>query len=84
MAVNTLLPYDCLCVSYVLSCYPVLALWMGSCHIGDKGAELLVKHYPSNNLTGQLLKELGLGFNGLTSEGMKHVMKIVRTSEPHY
>ena len=79
-AQNTLLPYDCVCVSHVLSCYPVLALNMSFCHIGNKGAELLVKH----NLTGQLLEELNLRGNDLTSEGIKHVMKIVRTSEPHY
>ena len=84
MTFNTLLPYDCLCVSYVLSCYLVIALWMSSCHIGNKGAKLLVKHYPSNNSTGQLLEELVLSSTDLTSEGMEHVMKIVRTSEPHY
>ena len=82
MTGNTLLPYDCVCVSRVLSCYPVLALRMRSCHIGNKGAELLVKHYP--NLTGQLLEELSLNGNDLTIEGMEHMMKIVRTSEPHY
>ena len=80
LARNTLLPYDCVCVSHVLSCYPVLSLNMLFCHIGDKGAELLVKH----NLTGQLLEELYLMDNDLTSEGMEHVIKIVRTSEPHY
>ena len=77
---NTLLPYDCVCVSHVLSCYPVLALSMVRCRIGNKGAELLVKH----NLTGQLLEELNLMCNDLTIEGIKHVMKIVRTSEPHH
>ena len=84
MTENALLPYDCLCISYVLSCYPVKALWMSGCHIGNKGAKLLVKHYPYNNSTGQLLEELNLTDNDLTSEGMEHVMKIVRTSEPHY
>ena len=79
---KTLLPYDCVCISHVLSCYPVLALEMSSSHIGNKGAELFVKHYP--NLTGQLLEELDLMNNDLTSEGIEHVMKIVRTSEPHY
>ena len=58
---------------------------MSGCHIGNKGAELLVKHYPyNNNSTGQLLEELNLRENDLTSKGMEHVMKIVRTSEPHY
>ena len=79
---NTLSPYDCVCVSHVLSCYEVLALKMNGCHIGNKGAELLVKHYP--NSTGPLLEKLNLNDNDLTSEGMKHVIKIVRTSEPHY
>ena len=81
---NTLLPYDCLCLSNVLSCYPVSELRMESYSIGDKGAELLVKHYPNKNTTSQLLEDFILSGNDLTSEGMKHVMKIVGTSEPHY
>ena len=84
MSVNALLPYDCLCLSNVLSCYPVSQLKMMGCHIGNKGAELLVKHYPNKNTTSQLLEELNLSINNLTNEGMEHVMKIVRTSEPHY
>ena len=81
---RTLLPYNCLCVSNVLSCYPVSQLKMNGCRIGNKGAELLVKHYPNKNTTGQLLEELDLSYNDLTSEGIVHVMKIMRTSEPHY
>ena len=84
LALNTLLPYDCVCVSNILSRYPVLALMMRDCHIGDKGAELLVKHYPYKNSTAQLLEEWNLANNDLTIEGIKHVMKIVRTSEPFY
>ena len=84
MTDNRLLPYDCVCLSNVLSCYAVSQLKMSSCYIGNKGAELLVKHYPNKNTTSQLLEELDLSSNGLTSEGMEHVMKIVRTSEPHY
>ena len=81
---NRLLPYDCVCLSKVLSCYAVSELKMLGCSIGNKGAELLVKHYPNKNTTSQLLEELNLSGNDLTSEGMEHVMKIVRTSEPHY
>ena len=81
---NTLLLYDCLCLSSVLSCYPVSQLKIWGCHIGNKGAELLVKHCPNKTTTSQLLEELNLRNNDLTSEGMEHVMKIVRTSEPHY
>ena len=84
MTLITLLPYDCVCLSNVLSCYPVSQLKMFGCHIGNKGAELLVKHYPNKNTTSQLLEELNLRYNDLTSEGIEHVMKIVRTSEPHY
>ena len=84
MNFNTLLPYDCLCLSNVLSCYPVSQLMMWRCSIGNKGAELLVKHYPNKNTTSQLLEELDLRDNDFTSEGMEHAMKIVRTSEPHY
>ena len=84
MTMNTLLPYDCLCLSIVLSCCPVSQLKMFGCSIGNRGAELLVKHYPNKNATSQLLKEFYLGYNDLTSEGMEYVMKIVRTSEPHY
>ena len=79
---RTLLPYNCLCVSSVLSCYPVLQLKMFDCSIGNKGAELLVKHYPIKNTSGQLLKELDLNVNNLISEGIVDVMKIVRKSEP--
>ena len=81
---NTLLPYNCLSLSNVLSCYPVSQLNIRGCHIGNKGAELLVKHYPNRNTTGQLLEELVLSSNNLTSEGMEHVMKIVSTSKPYY
>ena len=84
LTLKTLLPYDCVCVSNILSRYPVLALKIRNCHIGNKGAELLVKHYPYINSTGQLLEELYLSNNDLTIERMEHVMKIVRTSEPHY
>ena len=84
MTLNRLLPYDCVCLSNVLSYYAVSQLKISGCSIGDKGAELLVKHYPNKNTTSQLLEELDLSGNDLTSEGMEHVMKIVRTSKPHY
>ena len=84
MSANRLLPYDCVCLSNVLSCYAVSQLEMRGCSIDNKGAELLVKHYPNKNTTSQLLEKLDLRYNDLTSEGMEHVMKIVRTSEPHY
>ena len=84
MSMNALLPYDCLCLSWLLSCYPVSQLKMFSCHIEDTGAELLVRHYPNKNTTGQLLEEVNLMDNNLTIAGLKKVMKIVRASKPHY
>ena len=84
MSENTLSPYDCLCLSWLLSCYPVSQLWMCNCHIEDKGAKLLVRHYPSNNITGQLLEVLDLQSNDLTIAGLEDIMKIVKTSKPQY
>ena len=84
MSHNTLSPYDCLCLSWLLSYFPVSHLKMRNCHIEDTGAKLLVRHYPNNNTTGQLLEELNLSGNNLTIAGLEDVMKIVRTSKPHY
>jgi len=80
----SLLPYDIVCISHVMSCYPVYELDMLFCHIGDKGAKLLVKYYPNKNSTGQLLEKLNLSYNDLTIDGLVHIMKIVKTSKPHY
>ena len=79
-----LLLYDCLCISHVMSCYPVSELCMSSCQVGDKGAELLVTHYPRKNTTSQLLELLNLNYNDLTVDGLVHIMKIVKKSKPHY
>ena len=81
---KSLLPYDCLCVSNVLSCYPVTKLDMNYCSIGNKGAELFMKYYTNKTTTCQLLEELDLSGNELTSEGMEHMINIVKTSKPHY
>ena len=69
-------------LSKVLFSYSLSQLKMGSCQIGDKGAELLVKHY-SNKVKDscKLLEELHLNYNNLTSDGIIHVKKIVRTSK---
>ena len=75
---NTLLPYDCLCISYLLSCFPVTQLLMWNCSIGDKGAEMLTKHYPFKNITDQLLEVLEVDINNLTVAGLRMVMKIIK------
>ncbi|XP_065901940.1 NACHT, LRR and PYD domains-containing protein 3-like isoform X3 [Dysidea avara] len=76
---GSLLPYDIVCISHVMSCYPVYELHITESHIGDKGAELLVKHYPNKNTTGQLLEMLDVYNNDLTIDGLVHIMKIVKT-----
>ena len=80
MSYNTLSPYDCLCLSWLLSCFPVSHLQMRGCHIEDTGAKLLMRH---NNTTGQLLEELDLSCNDLTIAGLEDMVKIVR-SKPHH
>ena len=84
MSYNTLLPYDNLCLSWLLSCYPVSQLKMRHCHIEDTGAKLLVRYYPNKNITSELLEELDLWNNDLTIAGLKDVLQIMRTSRPHY
>ena len=79
---KTLLPYDILCLSYVYCNYPVAQLNMSNCYIGDRNAGILAKWCLNKNKTTKI-QQLNLSWNNLTSEGMKHVMKIV-TSEPHY
>ena len=81
MSDNRVQPYDCYCVSYLISHFPVSQLIMDECHMGDTGAEVLAKHHSSTN---QLLEVLDFTFNDLTAVGMVHVMKMVKTSEPHY
>ena len=78
---TTLLPYDNISLSYVLFHYSVTQLSITYCHVGDKDVGILAKRCLNNNKNTELQK-LNLSGNNLTSEGMKHVMKIV-TSEPH-
>ncbi|XP_065903598.1 NLR family CARD domain-containing protein 3-like [Dysidea avara] len=77
---NFLQPYNLLCFSHVLSYCPVLELNVSLCHIGDKGAELLAKHYPNRNTTGQLLEVFTFTGNDLTVDGLVHALKIVKTN----
>ena len=80
MSDNHVLPYDSYCVSYLISHYPVSQLIMMWCYMGDTGAEVLAKHYNNS----QSLEVLDFRWNDLTAVGMVHVMKMVKTSEPHY
>ena len=81
---NHLVPFDCLCVSHVISHYPVSQLNTEQCYMSDTGVEVLAKHYSNNNMATQLLEVINLRGNNLTVVGMIDVMKIVMSSEPHY
>ena len=78
------LPYDCYCISYMISHYPISQLKTWWCHMGDTGAEMLAKYYSDESTTVQSLQLLDLNDNNLTAVGMVHVMNIVMTSKPHY
>ena len=84
MSNNTLLSYDCLCLSWLLSYYAISQLKLSNCHIEDTGAKLLVRHYPNKNTTNQLLEVLHLSLNSLTFAGLENVMKLVRPSKPYH
>jgi len=75
----TLIPYDCLSLSYVCCYYSVTQLDLSHCNIGDKNVGILAK-WCLNKST--VLQELDLYGNKLTTKGMKDVMKIV-TSKLH-
>ena len=77
-------PYDCYCVSYMISHYPVSQLNMARCFMGDNGAEMLARYYSSEKVFYPLLELLDLCNNFLTAVGMEHIIKIVITSKPHY
>ena len=70
-------PDDILCISYVLSHYPVkrliMELNMQHDHLDDDQVELLANHYRGN----EVLQTVDLSGNALTSKGIKHVMKIL-------
>ena len=80
MSNNRIQSYDIYCIAYLISHYPVSQLIMEWCHMGDTGAEVLAKHYNNS----QSLEVLNVPVNDLTAVGMVHVMKMVKTSEPHY
>ena len=84
MSHYSLLPYDCLCASNILSHYPVTKLYMNCCSIGNKETEMFMKHYTNKTTTCQLLEEFFLMSNKLTSEGMEHMTNILKISKPHY
>ena len=79
MSYITLLPYDCLCLSYMFCHYPVTKLHLYMCYIKDN-IGMLAKSCLDKSTK---LQEVGLGENCLLSQGMKEVMKIMK-SEPHY
>ena len=78
MGGNQLTLYDCYCASHVISHYPVLEVNMGWCQMGASGIAILAKQYSDS------IEVLNFTGNDLTAVGMVDVMKMVKTSEPHY
>ena len=70
MSHNHVVPYDCYCISYMISNYPVSQLIMAVCFMGDNGAEMLVKYYFSEKVSDPVLELLDLTLNRLTAVGM--------------
>ena len=83
MSHNLLTLYDCYCASHVISHYPVLGVNMQGCYMGDTGVAVLGKQY-SDSWSSQIMVVLNFDLNNLTAVGMVDVMKMVKTSEPHY
>jgi len=79
MSYQTLFPYDCLCISYLLHHFKVSQLRLWVCSIGDDGAEQLAKHISVNSVSD--LEELDLHWNNFTSDGVEHIVKIVNCSK---
>ncbi|XP_065917333.1 NACHT, LRR and PYD domains-containing protein 12-like isoform X3 [Dysidea avara] len=79
LSIKHLSPYDCECVSYVLSYCPVAKLSMAGCHIGNEGAKTLVKYFPNKSINGvdHVLQELDLYGNDLTVTGLKLLTNII-------
>ena len=73
--------YESLCISYVLSFYPVSVLDITWHEIGDKGAEFLGKYFSNESITQQQLEGLVLQGTDLTSDGLLHIVKIVKSSK---
>ena len=76
--------YDFFCVSHVMSHYPVLEVNLRFCHMGDTKVGVLGKQYPDSRSSRQIMEKLNFSKNDLTAVGMVAVMKMVKTSEPHY
>ena len=76
--------YDFFCVSHVMSHYPVLEVNLGFCHMGDTKVGVLGKQYSDIRNSWQIMEKFNFTMNDLTAVGMVDVMKMVKTSEPHY
>ena len=83
MSFNQLTLYDCYCASHVISHYPVVEVNIVFCHMGDNGVAVIAKQY-SDSRSSQIMEVLNFRENDLTAVGMIDVMKMVKTSEPHY
>ena len=69
-------PYDCLCISYTICHYPIVVLDMSYCRIGDQGVVTL-SQWCVKKIT--QLQELDLYDNDLTSVGIVHLERIIKS-----
>ena len=83
MTFKQLTLYDCYCASHVISHYPVVEVNIALCHMDDNGVAVIAKQY-SDSRSSQIMEVLNFVWNHLTAVGMVDVMKMVKTSEPHY
>ncbi|XP_065908363.1 NACHT, LRR and PYD domains-containing protein 3-like isoform X3 [Dysidea avara] len=74
---TTLYPHDIRCVSHTICHYPIVVLNMWLCDIGYKGVSRLAQCCEKKAIH---LQELYLGWNNLTSAGVIHLVKIMRSS----
>jgi len=54
---------------------------MSGCCIGDKEAEMLVKHFPDIKIASDPLEIVGIADNSITVDGLVHIMKILDSSK---
>ena len=59
-------PYDCYCISYIVSHYSISKLKMQHCYMYDTRIEILAKYYSNESTTAQFLELLKVGRNAGT------------------
>ena len=77
LSYQTLLPYDCLCIAYLLSHFSVVQLRLWACGIGNKEAKLLAKPGVINS---GIIEILDLHWNDIGSDGIEYIVNTMNAS----